>query len=77
MKKLISITTAAEFADALEDWIIDNKCNPTSPEEWSRCIKDLVAQGKVHALGCVDDSEDFKSKLKENLNVEDLNNGDS
>ena len=72
MKNIISITNAGEFADALEDWIIDNKCNPTTAEEWARCIKDLTAQGKITPLGCVDDTEKFKTDLKKNMNVEDL-----
>ena len=72
MKKLISITTAGAFADALENWIIDNKCNPTTQEEWARCIKDLTAQGSVESLGVVDDDKELKAKLKENLNVRDI-----
>jgi hypothetical protein len=73
MKKLISITTAGEFADALEDWIIDNKCNPTTAEEWARCIKDLTASGVVNTVGVTEAStRELKEGLKENLNVKDL-----
>lgn len=46
-KRQMFIGTAGEFARALEDWIIDNKCNPTTPEEWDRCISDIVKQGTL------------------------------
>ena len=54
------IGTAGEFAEALEDWIIDNKCNPTTPEEWERCINDIVKKGSLAPL-----SEEDKAKYKD------------
>ena len=74
MKRMISITTAAEFCQALEDWIIDNKCNPQTPEEWERCINDLTKSGAVTPVASIneEDVKDFKEKLKENLGVEEI-----
>lgn len=74
MQKMISITTAGEFAEALENWIIDNKCNPKTPEEWSRCIEDLIAAGKLQAVAIVEDEDvsKIKKELKDNFNVGEL-----
>lgn len=54
------IGTAGEFAEALENWIIDNCCNPTTPEEWERCIKDITKAGM---LKCMSEEE------KKNFNL--------
>ena len=74
MKRIVSMTTAAEFCDALENWIIDNKCNPTTPEEWNRCIEDLMKSGALTPIAAVDEEDacEFKKKLKDNLNIEEL-----
>jgi hypothetical protein len=74
MQKVISLTTAAEFCQALEDWIIDNKCNPTTPEEWTKCIDDMTRGGALTPIACIDekDAKEFKEKLKETLRVEEI-----
>ena len=72
--RMITVTTAGEFAQALENWIIDNKLNPKTPEEWNKCVEDLIASGVLTPIGTVED-EDFnkvKSTLKENFKVEEL-----
>jgi hypothetical protein len=68
------VGTASDFADALEDWIIDNKCNPTTPEEWARCLKDIAEKGKVQSLGTIDDKDvnELKNTLNKDFNVENL-----
>ena len=65
------LITAGEFASALEDWMIDNKCNPKTVEEWSRCMSDIQKMGKADYVGSVDDKE-VKKSLKEDFNIKDL-----
>ncbi len=74
MKKMISVTTAAEFCDALENWIIDNKLNPKTPEEWNRCIEDLMKSGALTPVAVIDDkdTDELKKTLVENFNVEEI-----
>jgi len=74
MKALISVTTAGALADALEDWIIKNKCNPKSPEEWSRCISDLIAAGAVAPVASVDEKDlpAVKEQLQNDFTIKDL-----
>lgn len=75
MKKLISITTAGEFVGALEDWIIKEKCNPKTPEEWSKCTEDMIKSGVLKPIAVFDEKNtpEIKAQLKENLNVRNLN----
>jgi hypothetical protein len=70
----IFVGTAGEFAQALEDWIIDNKCNPKTPEEWDRCLKDISSKGTIKSLGTVDDKDvnKLKTELNKDFNVENL-----
>lgn len=71
---LILSCKAGDFGDALENWIIDNKCNPATPEEWERCLKDLIAAGVVEVLDKTD-SEDVatvKKALEKKFNVEEI-----
>ena len=78
MRQLL-ISNAADLADAIEDWIILNKCNPTTPEEWDRCISDLTKAGKLNYIGSIEekDSGELKNILKENFNVKDINEKDT
>ena len=70
----ILLGNAGDFAQALEDWIIDNKCNPKTQEEWERCLKDIAASGKLTSLGAVvdEDVSKLKKDLSNNFNVENL-----
>lgn len=72
--KLVSITTAGEFAQALEDWIITNKCNPQTPEEWNKCIEDMLQSGILTPLGSIEDNQadEFKNQLKKDHNAKEL-----
>lgn len=74
MERLVSITAAGEFCDALENWIIDNKYNPTTSEEWERCIQDMIADGAVKPVGCIkeEDAEKLKEQLKNTSNLKEL-----
>ncbi len=67
------ILATADTAQALEDWIIDNKCNPKTEEEWKRCWDDLVKAGKAKYVGGIEDEDlpEFKKKLGENFNVKE------
>lgn len=66
-------TTSGKLGEALENWIIDNKCNPTTQEEWNRCLKDLMDAGVLTPLKHVenDDVDGLKKFLKDNFNVEE------
>jgi hypothetical protein len=68
------IGTAGDFAQALEDWIIDNKCNPKTQEEWARCLKDIAEKGNITSLGVIKDKDvnQIKNDLNNNFNVENL-----
>ena len=70
----IFVGTADSFAQALEDWMIDNKCNPKTQEEWNRCLKDIAAKGNISSLGAVEDKDvnKLKNELNNNFNVENL-----
>ena len=63
-----------EFAEVLEDWIILNKCNPTTREEWERCIKDLQVKGALTIQGSIadEDTKKFKKELKDNFNTKEF-----
>lgn len=71
-KRVLLVATAESFAEALEDWIIDNQTNPTTPEEWERCITDLAKQGSLKPVGGITNVDKFKEKLKDDFNVERL-----
>ena len=51
------------MAQAIEDWMIDNKCNPKTPEEWNRCLADLAKSGDINYVGSVKE-EDFPAVKK-------------
>ncbi len=72
--KIVSMTTAADFCDALENWIIDNKCNPKTTEEWNRCIEDMMKSGALTPIASIEDgdADKFKKNLIENFNVEEI-----
>lgn len=67
------VGTAGSFAQALEDWMIDNKCNPKTQEEWDRCLKDIAAKGSISSVGIVEDTDvnKLKNELNKNFNVKD------
>ena len=73
-KAMISVTTAGAFADALEDWIIKNECNPTTPEEWNRCLSDLFKSGILQPVATIDKAEvsEVKDQIKKNFNAEEF-----
>jgi len=64
-------TNAGSVFDALEDWIIKNKCNPKTDEEWARALSDLTEAGVLAPLGTIDakDTDEFKKGLKEHYDV--------
>lgn len=66
--------TAGELGDAIENWIIDNKVNPSTPEEWERCIKDLMAAGVLKPLDTkgAEDVDTIKKILKDNFDVKEI-----
>jgi hypothetical protein len=70
----ILIGNVGDFAQALEDWMIDNKCNPSTSEEWERCIADITKAGKLSTIGSIDEKDMGKLKinLKDNFNVEEI-----
>ena len=70
----IFIGAAGDFAQALEDWIIDNECNPTTQEEWNRCLKDITAKGTLSSLGAVADKDmsKLKNELTKEFDIKDL-----
>ena len=70
----IFIGTAGEFARALEDWMIDNKCNPKTQEEWNRCLKDISSRGAVTSLGAIGDKDmtKLKTELNKDFNIKDI-----
>jgi len=67
MSRLVIIANAGELADALEDWIIDNKCNPKTPAEWDRFCEFLLTKGLAEEIGSIEDEElsEFKKELRE------------
>jgi len=68
------VINAKDFADALENWIIDNKCNPSTPEEWERCMNDIHKSGQAQYVGSVEDKEvgKLKESLKKDFNVKEF-----
>jgi hypothetical protein len=75
MQRIISVTTASQFCEALENWIIDNKLNPQTPEEWNRCVEDMMTSGVLTPIGVLADEakvSELKTELKKNFNVEEL-----
>ena len=76
------VMNAGDLADALEDWIIDNRCNPVTKEEWARCMTDIQKSSKARYLGSATDkdAEKLKESLLRDFNVKelkDLNNENS
>jgi hypothetical protein len=53
--------------------MIDNKCNPSTPEEWDRCMRDIAKAGQAKLIGSTTD-EDGDAIKKELLDsgVEEL-----
>jgi len=76
MKKrsLLAAMDAEKFCQAVEDWIIDNECNPSTPEEWERCLTDLLKKGEVQFVGNVGEGDvgEFKQELKKDYDVNEI-----
>jgi len=70
---------AGKFADALDDWMIDNKKNPKTKEDWQEVQKYMLKKGVLSPLGEVPDErlDDVKEHLKEEFNITDLNKRDT
>lgn len=71
---IILSATAGVLGEAIENWIIDNKLNPSTPEEWERCLKDLLEAGVLTPVDSVDDNDvdGIKKILKDNFDVKEI-----
>ena len=65
MQQIIIMANAGELADALEDWMIDNKTPVNTQEEWNKFFEHLLKIGLAKPLGVVDNEE--VPMLKEEL----------
>ena len=68
------LINSGDLVTALEDWMIDNKCNLSTPEEWARCMRDIQKTGKAEYMGSVEDADakSIKESLKRDFNVKEL-----
>jgi len=66
MQRVILLAKAGALADALEDWMIDNKTHVDTPEEWNKFFEHLVEIGLAKAVGAIDSEEvpTLKEELK-------------